>query len=233
MLQAYPLSTGIVQMFRAELVQGLSDYRVRVRPIISNPTGSLHQIRINVPNLKMLFPYPIGVQESASVFLGWGNSKSQMPTKIYVETEWYGLPPSDIDKLKSNGLAANLRSDRIKTGDFSYEVVYPSLNYNVPAGKGRTSVVHNGSHDYEQLPDAAREIAHNIGIILQLYETPMADGMWKKRVGITEHIEDVGVALQQLLEEIDLMDDPTFTRAVASHVTLLHHKSRRIGNTLL
>jgi len=218
MFQAHPLSRGDVEGFREKLSKGLDAYRVRVRPVISESgspeSGSLYQLRINVPHLRESFP-PRHVQESASVFLGLGRVEYQKSAMVYVETEWYGLPSEAADILKAYNPSARLIENKMKTGDFSYEMVY--------FREGRTLVVTNGSYSHDQLPDAAGLVAQGIIIILDHYKNPMADGRWKKRVGITNNLENSGRVRPEVLSNVDSMDEEAFGAITRPYTTLLQN----------
>lgn len=228
MYQIPQLSREIVEMFRVELIRGLEHYRVRVRPNISE-TGSLHQVKINVPHLNILFPSQ-RVQEAASVFLAWERGAYVTPIRVNVETEWYGIPPDEIGNLKGRRLAVSSIDDRIKTGDFNYEIV--------PFGRGFVLRVPDGSYSYEGLPDAGKIVANHVGTVLELYKTPKADRTWKQRVSTTETIERIAQVSQDLLRYIDMMNDEDFEDAVESFALAMQgrdnqlYKSLQIGKAL-
>jgi len=176
------LNYKTAQEFTIALENELGFYRVGWDgPIPQMPQSRIYQIKLFCPSIQRTKPIIISSTPSP---VGWECHERELPQEdasviltmdggqVGVVSEWYGVDLGD-DLIRKYG--AYEMGNKIKTGDFSYEIT--TLKNDT-----RILVVNHGTHTESSVINSLDPIARLLHEVFAFYEVPGATREWRKRV---------------------------------------------------
>lgn len=182
-MQEYTLNYETVRELVIALENEISFYAVGLDgPLPYTPQSRIYQIKIFCPGFKRIHPIVLSSLRTGRLQL----QKRRLPEedvsililsltdgKVDVTSEWYGLETKAKDLMKKYGYTE--LNDRIKTGDFTYEL-------NKLENDSRILVVSHGTYDAFSIVDSLESILPILYDMFALYEVPEATEAWRERV---------------------------------------------------